>query len=78
MLALHDIHGFFNNIYHDRLVANLGNLGYAPELVEWTCSFFKDSKVHLSFNNITSEEQCHDPMQTNFLFLPPHFLFTLL
>ena len=56
-ILLFNVHGFFNNIIHDRLVVILGNLGYAPELVEWTHSFLKDCKVHLSFNNITSEEQ---------------------
>ena len=55
-ILLFDVRGFFDNVNHNRLKAILDNLGYAPELVKWTRAFLKDHKVHLSFNNITSEE----------------------
>ena len=56
-ILLFDVRGFFDNVNHNRLEAILDNLGYAPELVKWTRAFLKDRKVHLSFNNITSEER---------------------
>ena len=55
-ILLFDVRGFFDNVNHNRLAAILDRLGYMPELVRWTCSFLKDRKVCLSFNNITSEE----------------------
>lgn len=42
---------------HDWLAAILDNMGYAPELVNWTWVFLQDRKVCLSFNNITTKER---------------------
>jgi hypothetical protein len=38
-------------------MAVLENLGYPPELVRWSEAFLRDRKVHLSFNNVISEER---------------------
>jgi len=54
-LLLFDIKGFFDNVNHERLVQLLGDLGYAPELVNWCRSFLKDRTVRLRFNGRTAE-----------------------
>ena len=56
-ILLFNVHGFFNNVNHEHLAAILDNMGYAPELVNWTRAFLQDRKVCLSFNNITVEER---------------------
>jgi hypothetical protein len=56
-ILLFDVRGFFDNVNHRRMMAILENLGYPPELVQWSAAFLKDCKVHLSFNNIISEER---------------------
>ena len=54
-LLLFDIQGFFDNVNHNRLVQVFADLGFAPELVNWCCSFLKDCTVKLWFNSITSD-----------------------
>src|SRR5713226_7420058 len=41
-LLLFDIQGFFDNINHERLIQVFANLGFAPELVKWCCSFLEE------------------------------------
>jgi hypothetical protein len=56
-ILLFDVRGFFDNINHGHMAAILENLGYPPELVQWSEAFLKDRKVCLSFNNVISEER---------------------
>jgi hypothetical protein len=56
-ILLFDVRGFFDNVNHGRMTAILENLGYPPELVRWSEAFLKNRKVHLSFNNVISEER---------------------
>jgi hypothetical protein len=56
-ILLFNMWGFFDNVNHGRMTAILENLGYPPELVQWSEAFLKDHKVHLSFNNIISDER---------------------
>ena len=35
-ILLFDVRGFFDNVNHNRLAAILDNLGYAPEIVNWS------------------------------------------
>ena len=49
-LILFDIQGFFDNLHVDRLVHLFQNLGFAPALCGWVCSFLTDQQVSLSFN----------------------------
>jgi hypothetical protein len=56
-ILLFDVRGFFDNVNHGRMTAILENLGYPPELVRWSEAFLKDRKVHLSFNNVISDER---------------------
>ena len=46
-LLLFDIQGFFDNVNHDRLVQVFADLSFAPELVNWCCSFLRDCTVKL-------------------------------
>jgi Reverse transcriptase (RNA-dependent DNA polymerase)/Endonuclease-reverse transcriptase len=54
-LLLFDIQGYFDHVNHERLVALVANLGFAPELVNWCRSFLKDRTVRLRFNGRTSD-----------------------
>ena len=54
-VILFDIQGFFDNINIERMVAILINLGFAPSLCLWVCSFLSDRQVRLSFNGFTSD-----------------------
>jgi hypothetical protein len=56
-ILLFDVCGFFDNVNHGRMTAILENLGYSPELVQWSEAFLKNRKVRLSFNNIIAEER---------------------
>jgi hypothetical protein len=56
-ILLFDVRGFFDNVNHGRMSAILENLGYPPELVQWSEAFLRDRKVRLSFNNSVSEER---------------------
>ena len=52
---LFDIQGFFDNINHARLVSLVRDLGFPPEVCDWTSSFLSDRAVQLRFNNYTSD-----------------------
>jgi Reverse transcriptase (RNA-dependent DNA polymerase) len=54
-LLLFDIQGYFDHVNHERLVAIIADLGFAPELVNWCRSFLKDRTVQLKFNGQTSD-----------------------
>jgi hypothetical protein len=54
-LLLFDIQGYFDHVNHERLVALVANLGFAPELVNWCRSFLTDRSVRLRFNGQTSD-----------------------
>jgi hypothetical protein len=56
-ILLFNVRGFFDNVNHGRMTAILENLGYPPELVQWSEAFLKDRKVCLSFNNVISDER---------------------
>jgi hypothetical protein len=56
-ILLFDVCRFFDNVNHAHMTAILENLGYPPKLVRWSEAFLKDRKVHLSFNNVISEER---------------------
>jgi hypothetical protein len=56
-ILLFDVRGFFDNVNHRRMTAILENLGYPPELVQWSVAFLRDRRVRLSFNNSVSEER---------------------
>jgi hypothetical protein len=56
-ILLFDVRGFFDNVNHGWMAAILENLGYPPELVQWSEAFLRDRKVRLSFNNVISEER---------------------
>jgi hypothetical protein len=56
-ILLFDVRGFFNNMNHGRMTAILENLGYPPELVQWSEAFLRDRKVCLVFNNNISKER---------------------
>jgi hypothetical protein len=56
-ILLFDVKGFFDNVNHDRMTAQLQNMGFASELVAWAASFLSDRRVKLRFNNILSEER---------------------
>ena len=53
-LLLFDIQGFFDNVNRNRLVQVVADLGFAPELVAWTCSFLANHSVRLKFNSCMS------------------------
>jgi hypothetical protein len=53
--VLFDIQGFFDNINHGRLVALIRDLGFSPEICNWTASFLRDRTVRLRFNNYVSD-----------------------
>jgi hypothetical protein len=56
-ILLFDVRGFFDNVNHARLIALVENMGFHPTLARWTVSFLANRKVHLHFNNITSDQQ---------------------
>jgi hypothetical protein len=56
-ILLFDVRGFFDNVNHARLVALIKNMGFIPNLAQWTVSFLANRKVHLRFNNITSDQR---------------------
>ncbi len=59
-ICLFDISGFFDNVNHPRLVQLISDLGFSPEIVNWSHSFLEDRRVCLRFNGILS-----DPMETD-------------
>jgi retron-type reverse transcriptase len=54
---LFDVKGFFDNVNHAHMTARLADMGFAPELVKWASGFLADRRIHLQFNNVTSEER---------------------
>jgi hypothetical protein len=56
-ILLFDVRGFFDNVNHAHLMAIICNMGFAPHLAQWTESFLANRKVHLRFNNITSNQR---------------------
>jgi Reverse transcriptase (RNA-dependent DNA polymerase) len=54
-LLLFDIQGFFDNINHKWLIKILTDMGFAPKLIHWCCSFLKDRMVRLWFNGKKSD-----------------------
>jgi hypothetical protein len=44
-------------VNHVRLVALIRNMGFHPNLAQWTTSFLANRKVRLRFNNITSDQR---------------------
>jgi hypothetical protein len=56
-ILLFDVRGFFDNVNHARLVALIRNMGFHPNLAQWTQSFLANRKVRLRFNNITSDQR---------------------
>lgn len=54
-ILLFDIQGYFDHINHERLIQTFTDLGFAPELVRWCCSFLKDRTVRLRFNGKSSD-----------------------
>jgi hypothetical protein len=56
-ILLFDVRGFFDNVNHNRLTAIICNLDFTPSLAQWMESFLANWKVHLWFNNITSDQQ---------------------
>jgi hypothetical protein len=56
-ILLFDVRGFFDNVNHARLVALIRNMGFHPNLAQWTTAFLANRKVRLRFNNITSDQR---------------------
>jgi hypothetical protein len=56
-ILLFDVCGFFDNVNHACLVSLIEHMGFAPSLGKWAASFLANRKVHLKFNNITSDQQ---------------------
>jgi retron-type reverse transcriptase len=54
---LFDVKGFFDNVNHARLAAQLHNMGFAEDLVAWAASFLADRRIKLKFNEILSEDR---------------------
>ena len=56
-ILLFDIRGFFDHVNHGCMSSNLENLGFAPELVQWSHAFLCNHKVKLRFNSILSDDR---------------------
>src|ERR1700677_1606878 len=56
-ILLFDVRGFFDHVNHGRMSSILENLGFAPELVQWSRAFLHNRKVKLRFNSILSEDR---------------------
>jgi hypothetical protein len=56
-ILLFDVKGFFDNVNHAWMTAQLQNMGFSSELVAWAASFLANRRVKLCFNNILSEER---------------------
>ena len=54
-ICLFNISGFFNNVNCPRLSQLIQDLGFAPEIVNWSTSFLSDRSIHLKFNSILSD-----------------------
>ena len=54
-LLLFNIQGFFDNVNMEQLMQIIADLGFAHELVWWTCAFLADQTVKLKFNGLTSD-----------------------
>jgi hypothetical protein len=56
-VLLFDVKGFFDNVNHARMAAQLQNMGFAPDLVAWASVFLNERWIKLRFNSILSEER---------------------
>ena len=54
-ILLFNIAGFFDNVNRPCLVQIVNDMGIAPELVNWMCSFLDDHMVRLKFNGALSD-----------------------